>query len=95
MTTTRAAFHAMAAEHRAVPVWREIVADMTTPLAAFARTVGGEPGFLLESVDRAEQWSRFSFVGRRPLATLKAFGPNVTVTGDLPAELPCRTRGAA
>jgi len=78
----------MAAEHRAVPVWREIVADMTTPLAAFARTVGEEPGFLLESVERAEQWSRFSFVGRRPLATLKAHGLDVTVTGDLPVEIP-------
>ena len=51
-------------EHTVVPVWRELLADLITPVAAFARLVGDEPGFLLESVEHGERWSRWSFVGR-------------------------------
>jgi anthranilate synthase component 1 len=45
----------------------------------------GKPGFLLESVENGERWSRFSFVGRNPRATLTARGRTVEVQGDLPA----------
>ena len=59
-------------DHTVVPVWRELLADLETPVAAFAELVGDEPGFLLESVEHGERWSRFSFVGRDPAATLVA-----------------------
>ena len=36
----------------------------------YAKLVGDGPGFLLESVEHGERWSRFSFVGRDPVATL-------------------------
>jgi len=85
---SREQFHTWAADHRALPVWREVVADLTTPLAAFARVVGSEAGFLLESVDRSEHWSRWSFTGRRPLATMVAHGTAVTIEGSIPAEVP-------
>ncbi len=81
-------FHALARDHTVVPVWRELLADMTTPVAAFARLVGDRPGFLLESVEHAERWSRFSFVGRNPLATIVARGAGMVVDGDLPAGVP-------
>ncbi len=55
---------------RVVPVTRQLLADLATPVAAFARVVGDEPGFLLESVEHGERWGRWSFVGRRPRATL-------------------------
>ena len=60
----------MARDHTVVPVWRELLADLITPVAAFARLAADEPGFLLESVEHGERWSRWSFVGRNPLATL-------------------------
>ena len=81
-------FHRLAAEWTVVPVWRELVADLTTPVAAYARTVGDEPGFLLESVDHGERWSRFSFIGRRPLGTLVARGRQVVATGEIPEGTP-------
>ena len=87
----RAEFHALAAKHRVVPLWRDILADLTTPLAHFTRLVGDDPGFLFESVER-ERWSRFSFVGRDPRATIVARGNNLQITGDLPADVP-RHRG--
>jgi anthranilate synthase component I len=89
VTTTRDEFRALARDHRAVPVHRELLADLITPVAAFARCVGDEPGFLLESVENGERWSRFSFIGRRPHATLVARGRSVEVRGGhLPVDLP-------
>jgi anthranilate synthase component I len=81
----RDAFVDLARRHRVVPVWRELIGDTITPVAAFARVVGEEPGFLLESVEGGERWGRYSFVGRSPLATLVGRGGEVTVTGGPPA----------
>ncbi len=85
---SREEFRALAREHTVVPVWRELVADLITPVAAFARIVGDEPGFLLESVEHGERWSRWSFLGRNPLATLVQRDGTLTVTGSLPVEVP-------
>jgi anthranilate synthase component I len=77
---TREEFHQLAASYTVVPVWRELLADLTSPVAAFIRlTHGGEPGFLLESVEHGERWGRWSFIGRRPQATLVARGRHVAV----------------
>jgi anthranilate synthase component I len=73
----------LAKSHTIVPVWREVVADTLTPVAAFMSVVGDGSGFLLESVEGGERWGRYSFVGRRPLATLTARGRNVVATGSL------------
>jgi anthranilate synthase component I len=78
-----AEFAALAKEHGIVPVWCEVVADTLTPVAAFANVVGDGDGFLLESVEGGERWGRYSFVGRRPLATLTARGRAVTAAGRL------------
>jgi len=77
---TREEFHTLAASHTVVPVWEEVLGDLITPVAAFLRCVGDEPGFLLESVEH-ERWSRFSFVGRRPQATLVARDGRIEVSG--------------
>jgi anthranilate synthase component 1 len=85
---TRADFRALARDHTVIPVWRELLADLTTPVAAFARLVGDEPGFLLESVEHGERWGRWSFIGRNPVATLTARGQAVTAAGPVPAGIP-------
>ncbi len=81
-------FRALAREFRVVPVWREVLADLTTPVAAFARVVGSGDGFLLESVENGERWSRWSFIGRNPIATLVARGRSVEVAGSLGVDVP-------
>jgi len=89
ISPSRDDFHALAADHSVVPVWRELLADLITPVAAFARLCGDDqPGFLFESVEHGERWSRFSFVGRNPIATLVLRDGIVTVDGDLPAAMP-------
>jgi anthranilate synthase component 1 len=89
VSPSRDDFHALAADHSVVPVWRDLLADLITPVAAFARLCGDDqPGFLFESVEHGERWSRFSFVGRNPLATLVLRNGLVTVEGDLPVAMP-------
>jgi anthranilate synthase component 1 len=85
---SRAEFHALAATHTVVPVWTELLADLETPVAAFVKLVGDGDGFLLESVEHGERWSRFSFVGRDPSATLVLRDGVVEVSGPLPASIP-------
>ena len=85
---TREEFKRLASSHTVVPVWIELLADLETPVAAFAKLVGDEEGFLLESVEHGERWSRFSFVGRRPRATLTLIDGALTVHGEIPASVP-------
>jgi len=85
-------FHALAAQYTVVPVWVELLADLETPVAAFAKLVGDGQGFLLESVENGERWGRFSFVGRRPVATLTLRDGLVTVAGSPDVDVP-RDRG--
>ena len=75
-------------EHSVVPVWTELLGDLETPVAAFLKLVGDGPGFLLESVEHGERWSRFSFVGRDPSATLTLRDGELTIDGDLPPGIP-------
>ncbi|HET9443460.1 MAG TPA: chorismate-binding protein, partial [Acidimicrobiales bacterium] len=85
---SRSDFHALARDYRVVPVWREVLADYTTPVAAFARLAGSSPSaFLFESVER-ERWSRWSFVGRQPAATIVARDGRLTAEGGLPPGVP-------
>src|SRR4051794_27932284 len=82
---SRDEFHALASKYTVVPVWQELVADLITPVAAFARLCRqDEPGFLLESVEHAERWSRWSFLGRRAAATFVSRGGQVTVDHRIP-----------
>ena len=80
-------FRSLARSHRMVPVWREVLADLTTPVSAFGRVVGDDEGFLLESVDGGDRWSRWSFVGRRPLGTLVSRNGEIAIEGDLGVDI--------
>ncbi len=81
-------FRAHADTHTVVPVWTELLADLETPVAAYVKLVGDGPGFLLESVEGAERWARFSFVGRNPSATLILRDGTVELDGPLPPGIP-------
>ena len=71
-----------------VPVWREVLADLETPVSAFLKLVGDGDGFLLESVEHGQHWGRFSFIGRDPVVTLIARGLQVSAVGELPPDVP-------
>ena len=66
-TPTRDEARALAAQYALVPVYREVLADMLTPVRAYTLLCPpGEPGFLLESVEGGERLARFSFIGFQP-----------------------------
>jgi anthranilate synthase component 1 len=77
-------FLALAREWTVVPVWREVLADLETPVSAFVKLVGDNEGFLLESVEHAQRWGRFSFLGRDPMRTLVVRGHDVEWRGGPP-----------
>ncbi|MCD6021597.1 MAG: trpE [Actinomycetia bacterium] len=53
-----------------VPVWAELLADVSTPVGLFPAVAGDGSGILLESVERSERWGRYSFVAGDPAATV-------------------------
>ncbi|HSQ78130.1 MAG TPA: anthranilate synthase component I [Nitrospirota bacterium] len=57
-----------------IPVYREILADMETPVSAFLKIDDGRHSFLLESMEGGEKWARYSFLGSRPSVIVKSFG---------------------
>lgn len=59
-----------AREGNLIPVYREILADLETPLSAFLK-LKGRIGFLLESVEGGEKWARYSFLGSDPCLTIE------------------------
>jgi anthranilate synthase component 1 len=85
----RSTFEDLVARYPVVPVWREVLADAQTPVAAFMALDPQPNGFLLESVEGGERWGRFSFLGGDAFAVVRTFGPRIEIEGDLdvsPAE---------
>jgi anthranilate synthase component 1 len=65
-----------------VPVYREIMADMDTPVTAFRKIDDGQHAFLLESIEGGEKWARYSFLGSRPSLIVRSKGKRVEVVRD-------------
>jgi anthranilate synthase component 1 len=49
-----------------MPVYREIKADLETPVSAYLKIAHGSYSFLLESVEGGERLARYSFLGTEP-----------------------------
>ena len=81
-----------------VPVWAELLADVSTPVGLFPALAGDGPGVLLESVERSERWGRYSFVAGDPAAVLVVDGGGVRLRDarrpSLPLEEPPASAGA-
>jgi len=68
----------LAKEGNLVPVYREILADMETPVTVFLKIARGSHSFLLESVEGGEQLARYSFIGTEPYLVMRT-GPGEKV----------------
>lgn len=62
-----------------VPVYREILADMETPVSAYRKIAHGKYSFLLESVEGGERLARYSFLGSDPFLVFKSKGRDVHI----------------
>ena len=76
-------FEHLAVDAGLVPIYREIIADLDTPLTIFAKVAGGDShAFLFESLEGGEKWGRYSFIGLDPLVTLASRGNRITITRE-------------
>src|SRR5579862_2932805 len=66
-------FKELAARGTFVPVCKEIVADLFTPVSAFLKIAEhADYAFLLESVEGGEHVGRYSFLGKDPFLILRS-----------------------
>jgi anthranilate synthase component 1 len=89
-------FAGLAAKGNLIPVYREIMADMDTPVSAFRKIDDGRYSFLLESIEGGEKWARYTFLGATPAVVIRSCGkcveilktgePTETISTDDPLE---------
>src|SRR5262245_48608303 len=73
-------FKELAARGTFVPVCKEIVADLFTPVSAFLKIAEhADYAFLLESVEGGEHVGRYSFLGKDPFLILRARDGRTTI----------------
>jgi anthranilate synthase component I len=63
-----------------IPVYKEILADLDTPVSAYMKISGGEYSFLLESIEGGEKWARYCFLGCDPSVVVSTKGRTLTLT---------------
>ncbi len=68
----------LARDGNLVPVCREIVADLETPVSAFLKVSRGDYSFLLESVEGGQRQARYSFIGTEPEKVITTYSGDET-----------------
>ncbi len=79
ISPTLAEYVALSREKNLIPVTREILADLDTPVSAFAKLDRGDASFLLESLEGGENWGRFSILGFKPGIEFRSKGTEVEI----------------
>ena len=74
----------MAGQGNIVPVYREVAADLETPVSAYLKVARGKHSFLLESVEGGERLARYSFIGTEPYRVLRSGGN--AAAGETPGD---------
>ena len=68
-----------------VPVYREVLADLDTPLSVYLKLADGPDAYLLESVEGSDTWGRYSIIGLpcRHRYSLKGNDVTHSVNGEI------------
>jgi anthranilate synthase component 1 len=75
---SRESFRELAHRGNLIPVYREIIADMETPVSAFQKIDTGDHSFLFESVEKGGKFARYSFLGASPSVMFQSHGKKIT-----------------
>lgn len=62
-----------------IPIAREVLADLDTPLSAYLKLADGAYSYLFESVHGGEQWGRYSIIGLPCQLLIKIFGNEIQI----------------
>ncbi|MFQ5449047.1 MAG: anthranilate synthase component I [Nitrospinaceae bacterium] len=71
-----------AREGNLIPVYKEIIADLDTPVSAYLKISGGSYSFLLESIEGGEKWARYCFLGCDPTLIVSTKGGTMTIKNN-------------
>ncbi|WP_330924840.1 anthranilate synthase component I [Candidatus Sororendozoicomonas aggregata] len=74
--------HLASKGYNRIPVSREILADLDTPLTTYLKLANGRYSYLLESVHGGEKWGRYSMIGLPCRTLLRIYGHTVEVETD-------------
>ena len=72
-------FEAYARRGNLIPVYREILADIETPVSVLRKLQHKDHVYLLESVEGGEKWGRYSFIGTDAGVVFKVRGSQVII----------------
>jgi anthranilate synthase component 1 len=72
-------FERLTKQGNLIPIYREILADMETPVSALTKLRAKPHLFLLESVEGGEKWGRYTFLGFDPHCTFIVRGEDVLI----------------
>ncbi len=76
-------FNTYAAQgYNRIPLCREILADLDTPLSAYLKLADGAYSYLFESVHGGEQWGRYSIIGLPCKTVLKITGKQISIENN-------------
>jgi anthranilate synthase component 1 len=76
-------FESLAREgYNRIPVTREILADLDTPLSTYLKLAKGPYSYLLESVHGGEKWGRYSIIGLPCETVLRISGNEVRLLSN-------------
>ncbi len=72
-------FKEKAGQGNLVPVYKEILADLDTPVSAYMKISQDSHSFLLESIEGGDKWARYSFLGCGPSIIVSTKGQTVSI----------------
>ncbi len=83
MSLSKAEFDSYAAKgFNRIPLMREVLADLDTPLSVYLKLARGPYSYLFESVQGGEKWGRYSIIGLPARTLLRVSGNEITVEKD-------------
>ncbi|MCZ6797227.1 MAG: anthranilate synthase component I [Gammaproteobacteria bacterium] len=75
-------FNQIKHKYNRIPLVREVLADLDTPLSTYLKLANEPYSYLFESVQGGEKWGRYSIIGLACSTRLKVFGSKVTIEVD-------------
>lgn len=77
---TKEEFDRLACEgYNRIPLMREVLADLETPLGAYMKLANGPYSYLFESVQGGEKWGRYSIIGLPATTLLRVRGNTIII----------------
>jgi len=83
MSMTNEQFTSLASQgHNRIPLMREVLADLDTPLSTYMKLAAGPYSYLFESVQGGEKWGRYSIIGLPCRTVVHIRGQAITIEKD-------------